>query len=210
SGLSAFAKGFVTMAALIMAIGVQNAFVLRQGLKREAVFTAATICFFGDMLMVVLGTAGLGALFAASPVLSLVIAFGGAAFLLYYGIRSLIAAKHAKGLDLGSAAKVSRASVALTAAAVSFLNPHAILDTVVLIGGLAGRYAEPARSLCALGAITASALWFYGIAYGARGLAPVLTKPKIWRLIDLIIGIMMLSLAFGLARDGLKQFHMYF
>lgn len=202
--LIVFAKGFATMASLIIAIGVQNAFVLRQGLKRDATFIAATICFFCDVLLVTLGTAGLGALFAASRTLSLLIAFGGAGFLAFYGVRALHAAKTAAGLDLKSAEKASRTGVIVTAFAVSLLNPHAILDTVVLVGGLAARQEGVARAICAFGAVTASGLWFYGIGYGARWLAPVLTKPKIWRVIDLVIGLMMLALAFGLAWDGFR------
>lgn len=192
------------MAALIVAIGVQNAFVLRQGLKRQSVFIAATICFGCDVLLVGLGTAGLGALFAASRNLSLLVAFGGATFLFFYGMRSLHAAKKAEGLDLKAAEKASRTGIILTAFAVSLLNPHAILDTVVLVGGMAARYQGSAQLACAFGAVTASGVWFYSLAYGARWLAPVLTRPKIWRIIDLIIGLMMLTLAISLARDGMQ------
>jgi L-lysine exporter family protein LysE/ArgO len=205
--LAPYSKGFVTMAALIVAIGVQNAFVLRQGVKRRSVFIAATICLLCDVALISLGTAGLGALLTASPLLSLLIAWAGAAFLLFYGLRSLHAAKQAKGLDLKSAEHVSRANIILTALAVSLLNPHALIDTIVLVGGLAARYQGIARIACAVGAVTASGVWFYGLAYGARWLAPILTKPKIWRVIDLVIGVMMLSLASGLAKDGLQLFN---
>ncbi len=197
-------KGFITMASLIVAIGVQNAFVLRQGVKHQSTFIAASICFGCDVLMVGLGTAGLGSLFASSHRLSLLVAFGGAAFLAFYGLRSLLAAKKAKGLDLKIADKASRAGTILTAFAVSLLNPHAILDTVVLVGGLAARYQGTARIACALGAVTASGAWFYSLAYGAKRLAPVLTKPKVWRVIDLVIGVMMLGLAISLAHDGVQ------
>lgn len=199
-----YSKGFVTMAALIVAIGVQNAFVLRQGVRRRSVFIAATICFLCDVLLVSLGTAGLGALLTANPLLSLAIAWCGAAFLLFYGVRSLHAAQQAKGLDLKSAEQASRANIMATALAVSLLNPHALIDTIVLVGGLAARYQGAAQIVCALGAITASGLWFYSLAYGAKWLAPILTKPKIWRVIDLVIGVMMLSLAYGLAKDGVQ------
>jgi len=197
-----FGKGLATMAALIVAIGVQNAFVLRQDVKREAVFMTASICLFFDALFVFLGTAGLGALIAASSRLNMLIAFGGAAFLLVYGIRSLWTAKKAQGLNLAGANKISRANIAATAVAVSALNPHVILDTIVIVGGTATRYEGASRIACAFGAVAMSAAWFYGLGYGAKELTPILTKPKIWRLIDLIIGLIMLSLAFGLARDG--------
>jgi L-lysine exporter family protein LysE/ArgO len=199
-----YGKGLAAMATLIIAIGVQNAFVLRQGVKGQAVFTTATICFLCDALLVTLGSAGLGALISETPVLSMIVAFGGAAFLFFYGIRTLYAAKKAKGLDLKAAPHVSHAKVAMTALAVSTLNPHVYLDTLVIIGGVVTRYEGAARVLCALGAITTSCLWFYGIGYGARWLAPLLGKPKIWRVIDLIIGLMMVSLAVGLARDGIR------
>lgn len=198
----AYGKGLATMSGLILAIGAQNAFVLRQGLKRQAVFIVASICFLCDAALVGLGAIGLGALFAESRMLNLGVAFGGAGFLAFYGLRSLHAAKTAKGIDLSAADRVSRTSVVLTAFAVSLLNPHVYIDTVMLVGGLAARYEGAARVACALGAITVSAVWFYALAYGARWLAPVLTRPKIWRIIDLIIGVMMLSLAMGLARDG--------
>lgn len=197
-----FGKGFAVMLALIVAIGIQNAFVLRQGVKREAVFLASTICFLCDVALVTIGTAGLGALIAKSIILRMIIALGGATFLCFYGMRALFAAKHAKGLDLSMAGKVRRRAIVGTALAVSLLNPHSILDTVVIVGGLAAQDEGLERALCALGAISASALWFYSIGYGAHWLAPVLSQPKIWRFIDLIIGFMMLSLAFGLIRDG--------
>jgi L-lysine exporter family protein LysE/ArgO len=200
--LAPYTKGMATMATLIVAIGIQNVFVLRQGVKREAVFMTVTICFLCDVLLVTLGTAGLGALIAASPILSAIVAFGGAAFLLFYGVRALRAAKKAAGLDLGAAQGISRTTVAMTAFAVSLLNPHAILDTVVIVGGVATRYDGVLRAACALGAVTMSGIWFYGLGYGARWLAPVLGRRKIWRIIDLVIGVMMLSLAFSLARDG--------
>jgi len=203
---AAFGKGFVTMASLVIVIGLQNALLLRQGLKRTFVFMVATICFGCDVVLVSLGTVGLGALFAASRTLSLIIAFGGAAFLATYGVRSLLAAKSAKGLDLKSAVKSSRANIAAVALAVSLLNPHAIMDTVVIVGGLAARYQGEQRLMCAAGALTASWLWFFSLGYGARWLAPLLTKPKIWRFIDLVIGVMMLCLAIGFIHDGYRLF----
>ncbi|MDP9127702.1 MAG: LysE/ArgO family amino acid transporter [Pseudomonadota bacterium] len=205
SVLAAYGKGLAVMAALIIAIGVQNAFVLRQGLKRQSAFIAAGICFLCDGLLVGLGAVGLGALFAESRLLSASVSIGGAAFLLFYGLRSLHAAKTTKGLDLTAADKVSRTSVIMTALAVSLLNPHVYIDTVMLVGGLAAHYEGIERVACALGAMTISALWFYGLAHGARWLAPVLTKPKIWRSIDLVIGFMMLGLAAGLVRDGISH-----
>ena len=198
-----FGKGFVTMAALIVAIGVQNAFVLRQGIQNQATFIAATVCFLCDVLLVSVGAAGLGALFSASHHLSLIVAFGGAAFLTFYGIRALRAAKAAQGLDMKAADSVSRTGTVMTALAVSLLNPHALLDTVVLAGGFAARYEGALRYVCALGSMTASGVWFYGLAYGARRLAPVLSRPKVWRVIDLLIGVMMLTLAASLAKDGM-------
>jgi L-lysine exporter family protein LysE/ArgO len=188
------------MAGLIVGIGAQNAFVLRQGVKREGVFIVVGICFLCDAALVMIGAEGLGAAIAASRWFSLSMAGAGVAFLTWYGIRSLRAAKNAKGLDLGS--KASRKGIALTALAVSLLNPWVYIDTVGLVGGLAGRYEGTDRLICGLGAVTVSAIWFFAVGYGAGWVAPVLTKPKIWRIIDLVIGLMMLALAAGLARDG--------
>lgn len=202
--LPAFTKGFVTMVTLIVAIGVQNAFVLRQGINRQATFVAATICFMCDVVLVSAGAAGLGALFAASRMLSLVIAFGGATFLAFYGLRALHAAKTAQGLDTKSGDAVPLRNTVMTALAVSLLNPHALLDTLVLAGGFAARYEGGLRLACALGSVTASGVWFYSLAYGARRLAPVLARPQVWRIIDLAIGLMMLSLAVSLAKDGIN------
>jgi len=201
---TAYFQGFTMMASLIVAIGLQNAFVLRQGVKHQDVFLTVTICFLCDALLISIGAAGLGALFSSSHILALVISFGGCAFLVAYAIRALHAAKKTKGLDLKSAEKVSRANIILASFAVSLLNPHAILDTIVLVGGLAARYEDTARYMCALGAITASCIWFYSIGYGAKKLAPFLSKPKIWRIVDLIIGLMMLVLAFSFAKNGIQ------
>jgi L-lysine exporter family protein LysE/ArgO len=200
--LVAFGKGLAMMASLIVAIGVQNALVLRQGLKRESAFLVATICLCCDVLLITLGTAGLGALIEHSQTLSLLVSWGGALFLLVYALRSFRAAYRATGLDLALANYKSRTGVIVTALAVSLLNPHAVLDTVVLVGGLAARYEGAARVFCALGGMTASAVWFYGLAYGARKLAPWLSRSKVWRMIDLSIGLMMLALSISLAMDG--------
>ena len=202
--LAPFIKGLILMGSLIIAIGMQNAFVLRQGVKQQYAFLAASICFSCDVLMVVLGTLGLGALLAASHFLSLVVAWGGALFLAFYALRFFHAAKTSQGLALHMTETPPLWETLTTAFAVSVLNPHAIIDTVVLVGGLAGRYQGAAQWACAIGAMTASGLWFYGLALGARWLAPLLAKPKVWRVIDGVIGIMMLGLAASLAHDGIK------
>jgi L-lysine exporter family protein LysE/ArgO len=199
-----FLKGLLTMAALIIAIGVQNVFVLRQGVKRQSVFAASTICFLCDVALVTCGTLGLASLFSASSAISLLISWGGTLFLAFYGARALLAAHNATGLDLGSSKQLSSRNVILTAFAVSLLNPHALLDTIVIVGGQAAHYENLARICFALGAITASGIWFYGLGYGAGYLAPILSRPKVWRIIDLVIGLMMIALAVSLACDGIK------
>lgn len=198
----AYAKGFATMIALIIAIGVQNAFVLQQGIKHEHTFLVAAVCSLCDAALIVLGAVGLGALITNNLTLNLIIGWGGAAFLFVYALRSFFAAYRATGLKVGSARRGSRNNVMVKALAVSLLNPHAILDTVVLVGGLAARYEGAARTACAVGGMTASFLWFFGLAYGARWLAPVLSRPSVWRVVDIVIGLMMLSLAVSLALDG--------
>jgi L-lysine exporter family protein LysE/ArgO len=204
--LTPYFSGLLTMAGLIVAIGVQNAFVLRQGLKRQAAFLTAGVCFLCDASLIAIGATGLGTLIAGHDSLRLMATIGGVLFLAIYGVRSCLAARHTKGLDLTDTTPLPKIKIITTALAVSLLNPHAILDTVVLIGGLAARYPGMGKTAFAVGAMSASLLWFYGLALGARWLAPALTKPKVWQVIDLIIGAMMLAFAASLARDAWMLF----
>jgi L-lysine exporter family protein LysE/ArgO len=205
SFIVAFAQGIGLGGGLIVAIGAQNAYVLRQGLRREFPFAVATVCFACDLALIGLGAGGFGSLVAAFPALTKVAAWGGAAFLAWYGLRALRSALKPGALeaDRGPAGTPSRGRAVVTALALSLLNPHVYLDTVVLIGGIAGQYALAERPWFAAGAMSASFLWFYGLVVGARWLAPLFKKPVAWRILDLLIAAVMWSIALSLLRAAL-------
>lgn len=194
-----FATGFAVSGALIAAIGAQNMFVLRQGLKREHVGVVVLICACADALLVAVGVAGLGAVIGTVPALSRVLTLGGAAFLTWYGIGAL-----RRALDPGTLRPASgqspaslRAIVGKTAA-FTFLNPHVYLDTVMLMGSIGAAQAGAGRWAFVAGAASASAIWFAALGYGARLLAPLLARPMAWRGLDGVVAVTMLLLAFGL------------
>jgi L-lysine exporter family protein LysE/ArgO len=198
--LTAALKGFGLGTSLIVAIGAQNAFVLRQGLKREHVFVIATICFLCDATLIALGSAGFGSLVAAFPRLTDIAAWCGAAFLAVYGLRSFRAAFRPSVLEAGGeeVKGMTLKQAVLMTLALSLLNPHVYLDTVMLLGSLAGQFVMPTRIFFAAGAMAASLVWFYGVGYGAGWLAPLFRRPASWRVLDLIIGVIMWSIAFSL------------
>ncbi|WP_224984266.1 LysE/ArgO family amino acid transporter [Geomonas agri] len=199
--LSPMITGFGLGASLIVAIGSQNAFVLRQGLKRQYVFAVCSICFLCDSLLIALGAGGFSSLVAASPRLMQATLWGGVAFLFCYGLRAFKSALTPGVIDPDRENEVASglAKVALTTVMLSLVNPHAFLDTVVLLGSLAGRYSGEARLLFAVGAMSASCVWFYGIGYGARMLAPLFRRPMAWRVLDILVGCTMWTIAGSLA-----------
>lgn len=192
------AEGFFLGASLIVAIGAQNAFVLRQGLARSHVFAITTFCFLADAALVAAGVGGLGALVQGAPRLLFLVTLAGAAFLFAYGMIALRRAFHAEALSASGAAEMRLGPALVTVAALTFLNPHVYLDTVVLLGSLSGRHAGTARLAFGLGAMFASGVWFYALGYGARLLAPVFAKPVAWRVLDVGIGVVMVSIAASL------------
>ncbi len=196
---AAFAEGLGLGAGLIIAIGAQNAYVLHQGLKNEQVFVVTSICVAIDASLIGLGVGGFARLIAAHAGLTETIAWIGAAFLFAYGLRAFYRALKPGVLD---PAKGSRSTegrgVVLTTLAISLLNPHVYLDTVVLIGGLAAQHPPVPRAAFALGAICASFLWFYGLGYGATRLRPLFAKPAAWRVLDIVIGCVMWTIAANL------------
>jgi len=188
--------GFLTGFSLILAIGAQNAFVLRQGLLRQHVFALALFCAISDAALIAAGVAGFGALTAALPALPLVMSLGGAAFLVVYGLLRLRAA-WAGGHVLGQGAEAQSLGAALAmAAAFTWLNPHVYLDTLGLIGAISTGFAPGDERLAfGAGAVTASFVFFFSLAYGARLLAPVMRSARAWRILDLVIGVVMLAIA---------------
>ena len=199
---SAAVEGFLLGAGLIIAIGAQNAFVLRQGLKREHVFAVATVCSMSDALLIAVGVAGMGELVKASPALLTLVTVAGIAFLAAYGAIAFFRALRPGRLEAAAPRRQGLGATLLTALALTFLNPHVYLDTVVLIGGLSARHEGAAAVAFALGAAAASAVWFYGLGFGARLLAPLLARPAAWRLLDLGIAIVMWGIAIRLAVEG--------
>jgi L-lysine exporter family protein LysE/ArgO len=194
--LAAGWQGFGLGAGLILAIGAQNAFVLRQGLRRNRVGLVVGLCTLCDAALIVLGAAGLGTLVAGSPLLRSVATYGGAAFLIVYGALTLKSALRPGNLVVHTADGPGGLR-ALVAAALGFsiLNPHAWLDTVVLLGGIAGRFPADERAVFAGGAILASAVWFALLGAGAAWLSPVLARPAAWRAIDLAVTLVLWSIA---------------
>jgi L-lysine exporter family protein LysE/ArgO len=191
--------GFLIGLGLIVAIGAQNAFVLRQGLLRRHVFAVTTVCAASDALLIVAGVAGLGTLVQSSPVLIAAATLGGALFLAAYAVKAARRALHPGRLTAGSGdASAGLAPTLAAALAFTFLNPHVYLDTVVLVGSLSARFEGPARAAYAVGAASASALWFYGLGYGARLLAPLFARPAAWRVLDALIALVMAAIAASL------------
>lgn len=199
---AAYLKGMGLSAGLIMAIGAQNAHVLRMGLKRQHVLLTVAACVLIDAVLITLGVAGMGVLVQSSPTLLFVARWGGAAFLLWYGLRSWRAAFSSEALAVGAEArKLGWREALLTVLAMSLLNPHVYLDTVVLIGSIGGQLAAMERPDFILGAVSSSVLWFVGLGFGAQLLSPWFARPSAWRGIDVLTGSTMLVLA-GLVAWG--------
>ena len=190
-------SGFATTMALIAAIGAQNAFVLRQGIRGEHVLPVVALCTVSDLVLIFAGIAGFGALVAAHPDVVTVAKFGGAAFLIGYG---LLAARRAvtPGTLTPSEANPARlAGVLITCLALTFLNPHVYLDTVILLGALANEHRDE-RWLFGVGAVAASAVWFTSLGFGARRLRRLFASAKTWRILDAAIALTMFALAISL------------
>jgi L-lysine exporter family protein LysE/ArgO len=188
--------------SLIVAIGAQNAFVLRQGLRLEHVTAVVAVCLVSDVLLIAAGVGGAGAVITRVPDLVRAVCFAGAAFLLVYGLMAARRVLRPAALLPDSAG--SRAGLAVTVTtclALTWLNPHVYLDTVVLLGSLASTY-DDRRWWFAAGAALGSALWFIGLGFGARLLRPVFARPTAWRVLDAVIAVVMVSLAASLAVRG--------
>ncbi len=200
-------EGLGLGASLIIAIGAQNAYVLRQGLRHQHVFAVASLCFLIDACLIALGAGGFASLLQAFPSLPDIAAWGGAAFLAAYSLRSFHAAIKPGRLTAegGENAGSGLRAALVTTLALSLLNPHVYLDTVILLGGIAAQYAGWERLAFAVGAVTASGLWFYGLGFGAKRLAPFFARPLSWRLLDVFVGCVMAAIAAGLIIGQLRS-----
>ena len=190
--------GFVTGLTLIAAIGAQNAFVLRQGIRGEHVAVVAGVCAAADVMLIAAGIAGVGALITAHPQALTVVRIGGAAFLIGYGLLAARRALRPATLMPAAAGPAQLAPVVLTCLALTFLNPHVYLDTVILLGTLANQQGE-ARWFFGGGAALASTVWFFGLGFGARRAVGVFATATTWRILDAVIAVTMIALGISLA-----------
>lgn len=199
-----FLQGLGLGASLIMAIGAQNAHVIRTGVRGQHMLATVLTCIVVDVALIALGVAGLGRLIEASPSLMAVARYGGAAFLLWYGWRCWNSSlRGGASLELAAGAQAQTLGRALaTVLALSLLNPHVYLDTVVLLGAVGSSLAGDARPSFAAGAMTASVLWFTALGLGAQRFASVLGRPAVWRVIEALTGTLMFLLAFMLLRPA--------
>ncbi|MDN3699107.1 MULTISPECIES: LysE/ArgO family amino acid transporter [Vibrio] len=201
-------QGFGLGASMIIPIGAQNAYVLNQGIKRNHHLTTATICSLLDVVFISLGIFGGGAILSQNEILLTTVTLGGIAFLIFYGLLSLKSAfalsKHS-GSKLDTLERGKRA-VVLGALAVTVLNPHLYLDTVVILGSIGGQFEGSDRVSFAIGTIMASFVWFYTLSIGAAKLGPTLSKPKVKKFIDIAVASMMFVIAFLLAKGLWAQY----
>ena len=200
---SVFFTGLMMGLSLIVAIGAQNAFVLRQGLRGEHVFVICLACALSDAILIVLGVGGFGAMTATMPWIDPVMRLGGAAFLIWYGARSLRSAlRSTEVLTVsGSDQPVSLRTTLLACLAITWLNPHVYLDTLVLLGAISTQFPGAEVSFAA-GAVSGSFLFFFALGYGARGLRPLFAKKLAWRVLDALIALVMWSIAITLIANA--------
>lgn len=198
--MHAYLAGLGTGLSLIVAIGAQNAFVLKQGLMRRHVLPTVVFCALSDAVLIVAGVLGAGAIAARAPWFLETMRWGGAAFLLAYGARSLRAAWRGGAVLRAGEGATSLGATLAVLAALTWLNPHVWLDTVVLLGGVSAGFGD--RGAFALGAVTGSVLFFAALGYGARWLSPVFARPGAWRVLDLCVGLVMWTIALGLVLRG--------
>jgi L-lysine exporter family protein LysE/ArgO len=191
--------GLLTGLSLIVAIGAQNAFVLRQGLAREHVVPVVAICAVSDLVLILAGVAGIGTVVEQAAWVIDVVRWLGVAFLTWYGVSSLLRARRTSGLAAAAPEPMSRRSAVLGATALTWLNPHVYLDTVLLVGSIANTHGSDGRWWFAVGASLGSVLWFSGLGFGARLLSPLLARPRAWQVLDVLIALTMLGIALMLA-----------
>lgn len=204
---SVFLQGLALSLGLIVAIGAQNAFVLRQGLRREHVGSVVLFCAMADALLVLAGVLGMAHALGERPNLARILALAGAAFLLLYGLQALRRARHSSQLRAAADGDgLTRGAALAQAAAFTLLNPHVYLDTVLLAGSIGAQQAAALRGWFVAGAGSASLFWFVTLGFGARWLAPWFARPRAWQVLDGLIGVTMLMLSALLLRHALGGF----
>ena len=192
--MTAALPGLLTGLSLIVAIGAQNAYVLRQGLTRNHVGLVVAICAMSDALLIAIGVSGVGALVQDHPTAMTALRWVGAAYLAGYGVRSLWSSRKSQALDPLEGRASGRRTVVTTTLALTYLNPHVYLDTVLMLGSIANQH-EGGRWWFAAGAAVGSFLWFTSLGFGARAASQVMSRPATWRVLDVCIGVVMIALA---------------
>jgi L-lysine exporter family protein LysE/ArgO len=205
--LSVFFQGLALSLGLIVAIGAQNAFVLRQGLRREHVGPIVAVCALCDAVLMAAGVAGLAQLLGTRPGLATVLTLAGMLFLTAYGLMALRRALRPGTLQAAAAnaAPTPLRTVLLQALGFTLLNPHVYLDTVLLLGSLGAQQPGAAKGAFVAAAATASLVWFTALGHGARWLAPVFARPRAWQVLDVLIGVTMFFLSALLVRHALAH-----
>jgi len=207
--LSYYFQGLALGSAMILPLGPQNAFVMNQGIRRQYPLMVAGLCALSDLVLICAGIFGGSAVLMQSPWLMALVTWGGVAFLLWYGFGALKTA-FSQQLELANAEvlKQGRWRIIATMLAVTWLNPHVYLDTFVVLGSLGGQLAAEPKRWFALGTISASFIWFFGLALLAAWLAPRLRTAKAQRIINVVVGVIMWFIAFQLAKDGIHHLQM--
>ena len=196
-------EGFALSIGLILALGPQNVFVMRQGLMRSHVFAVCLACSVFDALLITAGVLGVGSILAGIEGAEFMIAIGASIFLISYGLLRIKSAMSPVGMSTEGEGESDLAPTIAAAAAFTFLNPHVYVDTLLLIGGTSSRYLGDERVAFGIGAATASFVFFFSLGYGARSLSEVLNKPKAWRYIDLSIACIMFIIAAAIMQPHL-------
>ena len=200
--ISVFIQGVLISGGLIIAIGAQNAFILRQGLLGQKVLYACAVCFLCDAVLITLGILGVGSILQNSPFFLNSLAILGAIFLYWYGGNSFFRAYKGNShlhVEQGGSNQQSVAKLMLITLAITLLNPHVYLDTLVIIGGIGGTLDSEEKYWFLLGSIIASFVWFFGLGYASKKLIPFFESSKTWVVLDILIGIVMCWIATGLA-----------
>lgn len=193
--ITPFIQGFGTAGGLIVAIGAQNAFVLSQGVRKNHHFIIASICIVCDLVFISAGVAGFGRAVSTNPTLYQWVAWGGAGFLFFYGLRSLRSALGGGRMEVDDQTVMTLRVAIITTLAVTLLNPHFYLDTVILLGSVSGQFHGESRFYFWIGAVSASTLWFISLSLGGQMLAPLFKKPISWRILDSVVCATMWALA---------------
>lgn len=203
---NSYIEGFIMGAGLIIAIGAQNAFVLKQGIKMEHRAVIASICALSDAVLITLGIAGMGFLFTKHPFITKCAAFGGSLYLAWFAFRCFRSAFKGESMEItgNGDSTVTLKSAVITTLALTYLNPHVYLDTVVMLGGFGATRPAGLRPFFGFGAVSASFIWFFALAYSGRALAPLFRKEIAWRVLDTAIGIVMVYISYSLVLFGLS------